>query len=103
MKIKKTLFFLMLCLVALWIGNLAHEEVHKIAFDRDGIYSEVVYQNFFPTMVVAEQGCDSDECKIMNNMNEVVAYNQVTYIVLLISAFSIIIFILDNKLSHNVE
>ena len=96
-KKLKTLVFILMGIFCIWLGLLAHEFVHQIAFEIDDINSEVKFEYGFPAYVKPEQNCESKECVLINGFNEVIGYNIFQIIMLLIIGFSIIIYILDNR------
>lgn len=99
-KYAKTLIFLLVGFFLLfWFGNLFHEFVHQIAFEGDNINSKIHFVYGFPVYVMAERGCESKECVMINGINDILDYNLFIFRIIFIIAFAIIIYLLDNKLN----
>lgn len=69
-----------------------HEQVHVSIYRSYGIESRVDYISHFPHIVtIAEKQCPSDNCRLANNINEVVGYHlEVFYLVFSVLATLII-------------
>lgn len=97
MKLFKTITYAIFCLVFLYMQSYAHEFIHTLAYDIDGIDSEINYDFGIPSSVIAQTSCESDSCFLINGNNEIINYNLTPLLCMVCVGLGFIIFILDNK------
>lgn len=89
----------------------AHEEVHSTIYDNYGINNTVKINIFSSSYTETESGCYSENCKIQQNLTEIVGYHLMPFFSMFLAFLTIISFLLfqivlnlqnknDNKYSN---
>lgn len=76
------LFGVFMILLGSYFHTFYHEMAHKVIYAEDGIESRIEITFFsMGGVTIPEENCNSERCRLSNNLNEIVGYISAAFII----------------------